>query len=60
MAKLCEQVDQITNHCLVWVDYQPVFPKLTLLEGNQIGFACLLVFATAFVLKMCIKALNTR
>lgn len=60
MALICQQLDSSTNQCLVWVEFiQPsVLPKLTLIEGNAIGFACLLVFATVFVIKMCIKALK--
>ena len=60
MALICEQLDSSTNQCLVWVEFiQPsVLPKLTLAEGNAIGFACLLVFATVYVIKMCIKALQ--
>lgn len=60
MALICEQLDSSTNQCLVWVEMVPptLLPKLTLLEGNTIGFACLLVFATVFVIKMCIKALK--
>ena len=60
MAMVCEQVEIGTNHCLQWVEMVPptLLPKLTLLEDNTIGFACLLVFATVFVIKMCIKALK--
>lgn len=60
MALICEQLDSSTNQCLVWVEFtQPsLLPNLTLAEGNAIGFACLLVFATVFVVKMCIKALK--
>ena len=60
MAMVCEQVEIGTNHCLQWVEMvsPTLLPKLTLLEGNTIGFACLLVFATVFVIKMCIKALK--
>lgn len=60
MAMVCEQVEIGTNHCLQWVEMVPptLLPKLTLVEGNAIGFACLLVFATVFVIRMCIKALK--
>ena len=60
MAMVCENVEIGTNHCLQWVEMvQPtLLPNLTLAEGNAIGFACLLVFATVFVVKMCIKALK--
>lgn len=60
MAKMCEIVDQASMQCLKWVDYvQPtLMPKLTLEQGNLIGFACLMVFATVFVIKMCIKTLK--
>lgn len=58
MALVCNQLDSTTNQCLVWVEQPTVLPKLTLVEGNAIGFACLLVFATVFVINMCIKALK--
>lgn len=60
MALICQEIDYSTNQCLVWAEFtQPAFlPQLTLIEGNAIGFACLLVFATVFVIKMCIKALK--
>ena len=60
MAMVCEQVEIGTNHCLQWVEMVPptLLPELTLEQGNAIGFACLLVFATVFVVKMCIKALK--
>ncbi len=60
MAMVCQNVDVATNHCLQWVEMvQPMLlPELTLAEGNTIGFACLLVFATVFVIKMCRKALK--
>lgn len=58
MALVCNQLDSNTNQCLVWVEQPTVLPKLTLAEGNAIGFACLLVFATVFVIRMCIKALK--
>lgn len=59
MALICEQLDSSTNQCLVWVEFvQPtLLPKLTLAQGNAIGFACLLVFATVFVINKCKKAL---
>ena len=58
MALVCNQLDIATNQCLVWVEQSTILPSLTLAEGNAIGFACLLVFATVFVIKMCIKALK--
>ena len=58
MALVCNQLDSTTNQCLEWVEMPTVLPKLTLVEGNTIGFACLMVFATVFVIKKCIKALN--
>lgn len=60
MALICEQLDSSTNQCLVWVEFvQPFFlPELTLEQGNAIGFACLLVFATVFVIKACIRMLK--
>ncbi len=60
MALICNQLDTTTNQCLEWIELAQfsVLPKLTLAEGNAIGFACLLVFATVFVIKMCIKALK--
>ena len=58
MALICNQLDINTNQCLEWAEMPTVLPKLTLLEGNSIGFACLTVFATVFVIKMCIKALR--
>ena len=60
MALICEQLDSSTNQCLVWVEFlQPtLLPKLTLEQGNAIGFACLLVFATVFVIRSCISMLK--
>lgn len=29
MAKLCEKVDEVTQQCLLWIDYVPVIPELT-------------------------------
>nr|DAR30265.1 MAG TPA: hypothetical protein [Inoviridae sp.] len=60
MALVCQNVEITTNQCLEWVEMVPptLLPKLTLVEGNAIGFACLLVFATVFVIRMCIKALK--
>ncbi len=60
MALICEQLDSSTNQCLVWVEFtQPLLlPELTLEQGNAIGFACLLVFATVFVIKACIRMLK--
>lgn len=60
MAMVCKTVEVETNHCLQWVEFiQPtLLPELTLIEGNTIGFACLMVYATVFVIKMCIKALK--
>ena len=58
MALVCNQLDSTTNQCLQWVEMPTVLPKLTLVEGNTIGFSCLMVFATVFVIKKCIKALN--
>lgn len=58
MTYVCNQLDTATNVCLSWVEQSTILPKLTLVEGNAIGFACLLVFATVFVIKMCIKALK--
>lgn len=58
MALVCNQLYTITNQCREWVEMPTVLPKLTLVEGNTIGFACLMVFATVFVIKKCIKALH--
>lgn len=58
MALACNQLDSTTNQCLQWVEIPTLLPKLTLAEGNAIGFACLLVFATVFVIKMCKQALK--
>lgn len=60
MAMVCLNVEVTTNHCLQWAEMvQPtLLPQLTLVQGNAIGFACLMVFATVFVVKMCIKALH--
>lgn len=58
MALVCNQIDTTTNECLEWVEMPQLMPKLTLADGNTIGFACLMVFATVFIIKKCIHALN--
>ncbi|QPF36775.1 hypothetical protein H0S58_06495 [Acinetobacter sp. TTH0-4] len=58
MALVCNQLESNTNQCLEWVEQPTLLPKLTLAEGNAIGFACLLVFATVFVIKMCIRTIK--
>ena len=58
MALVCNQIDTTTNECLESVEMPQLMPKLTLAEGNNIGFACLMVFATVFIIKKCIQALN--
>ena len=60
MAMVCQNVEVTTNHVVQWVEIVPptLLPELTLVESNTIGFACRLVFATVFVVKMCIKALK--
>ena len=59
MSFVCKTLDQTTNSCLEWVENQSTqfFPKLTLAEGNAIGFACLLVFATVFVINKIKRAI---
>lgn len=59
MSYVCKTLDSATMTCLEWVELATIqfFPKLTLEQGNAIGFACLLVFATVFVINKAKKAL---
>ena len=52
MAKLCEQVDQVTNQCLNWVEHTTLLPELTYTQAFAIGGAFIFVMATVWAINM--------